>query len=119
MNMDSQAAIKQVDNEASSIQAKHVNMRLIYWWLHRKDAIQPTYVTTQNMLDDILTKPISAPQIQALRAAVGIEKAQALWRSCQVSGHLGGTVCQVLLVSVHLVTDETSRAWNDGATHIG
>nr|CCA27535.1 putative pol protein [Albugo laibachii Nc14] len=74
MNLDNQAAIKQVENEASSSKAKHEDVRLKFIGdYYRKVAIQPTYVTTHDMLADILTKPIPAPKIQALRADVGLE----------------------------------------------
>nr|CCA26711.1 AlNc14C404G11407 [Albugo laibachii Nc14]CCA27882.1 AlNc14C792G12516 [Albugo laibachii Nc14] len=74
INTDNQAAIKQLEKEASSSQAKHVDGRLnVIDDYYREGAHQPTYVTTHDMIDDILNKPIPAPRIQALRAASGLE----------------------------------------------
>ena len=74
MNTDNQSAKKHVKNESSSSQAKHVDGRLnVIDDYYREGAHQPTYVTTHDMIDDILNKPIPAPRIQALRAASGLE----------------------------------------------
>ena len=67
-------SIEQVENEASSSQANHVDVRL--WFIggyDRKGVLRPIHVTTHDMLADILTKPISAPRITDLREAIGLE----------------------------------------------
>ena len=76
MKTDSQATIKRVENEASSSQAKHGDLRLKFIGdYYKKGAIKPTYVNTHDMLADILTKPLLAPRLQALRTIVGLESA--------------------------------------------
>ncbi|UIZ22202.1 hypothetical protein KXD40_004976 [Peronospora effusa] len=53
------AAIKQVENEASSSPAKHVDVRLKFIIdYYKKGAIKPTYVNTHDMLADMLTKSL-------------------------------------------------------------
>ncbi|CAH0487690.1 unnamed protein product [Peronospora farinosa] len=74
MKMDNQAAIKQVENEANSSQAKHVDVRLKFIIdYYKKSTIKPTYVNTHDMLADMLTKSLPAPRLQALRTIVGLK----------------------------------------------
>jgi hypothetical protein len=74
MYMDNQAAIKQIENEASSSLAKHVDIRLKFAKdLHQKRIVQPEYVDTTLMLADVLTKALPAPRLQELRAMIGLK----------------------------------------------
>ncbi|KAE8877445.1 hypothetical protein PF005_g6501 [Phytophthora fragariae] len=72
--MDNQAAIKQVQNEASSSRAKHVDVRLKFLQDYAaKEIIEPTYVETGEMIADLFTKALPAPRILKLRAACGLK----------------------------------------------
>ncbi|GMF43844.1 unnamed protein product [Phytophthora fragariaefolia] len=68
--MDNQAAIKQVQNEARSSRAKHVDVCLKFLQGYSaKKIIEPTYVETGEMIADLFTKALPAPRILKLRAA--------------------------------------------------
>ncbi len=74
MYMDNQAAIKQVENEASSSQAKHVDVRLKFVRDYSaKNIVKPVYIETKKMLADILTKALPAPRLFELRTEIGVE----------------------------------------------
>ena len=72
--MDNQAAIAQVESEASSYKSKHVDIKHKFIKdLYRKKIIKPTYVPTVDMKADLLTKAMPAPTFKNLRAMIGIE----------------------------------------------
>jgi hypothetical protein len=73
MNMDSQAAIKQVENEVTSSAAKHIDVRLKFIRDYaQKKLLQPVYVATQYMRADVLTKALTAPRLKELREMIGL-----------------------------------------------
>ncbi|GMF15396.1 unnamed protein product [Phytophthora fragariaefolia] len=72
--MDGQAAIKQIENETSSGRSKHVDIRLKFLRDYTaKKIVGPTYIGTEDMIADLLTKPLPAPRILTLRAACGLK----------------------------------------------
>ncbi|CAI5720386.1 unnamed protein product [Peronospora destructor] len=67
MEMDNQAAIRQMENEESSARAKHIDIKLNFMKDYAKNGIiKPIYVSTEMMAADLLTKAFSAPRLQVL-----------------------------------------------------
>ncbi|RQM12012.1 hypothetical protein DD237_007649 [Peronospora effusa] len=78
--MYSHAAIKPVENEESSSQAKHVDVRL-----KLIGAIKLTYVNTHDMLADTLTKPPSASTTSFAYyrwASINVGPGEECWKRC-------------------------------------
>ena len=71
--MDNQAAISQVQSEASSYKAKHVdiNHKMIKD-VYKKGIIMPIYVPTNEMKANLLTKALSTPTFRNLCAMIGL-----------------------------------------------
>jgi hypothetical protein len=92
--MDNQAAIAQVESEASSYKSKHVDIKHKFIKdLYRKKIIKPTYVPAVDMKADLLTKAMPAPTFKNLRAMIGLEPFVA-----PISARRGG-----VLEDAHLV----------------
>jgi hypothetical protein len=71
--IDIQAAIKQINNEASSGRAKHVDIRHKFLRDYAaKRIVSPHYVETNEMLADLLTKALPSPRVLKLRAACSL-----------------------------------------------
>ncbi|POM59010.1 Hypothetical protein PHPALM_36259 [Phytophthora palmivora] len=72
--IDNQAAIKQVENEATSSVAKHVDVKLKYVWDEScRGIVKPEYVDTKAQLADIFTKSLAAPRIAELREMLSLK----------------------------------------------
>ena len=86
--MDNQAAISQVQSEASSYKAKHVDIKhKLIKDLYKKGIILPTYVSSSKMLADILTKSLAAPVFRSLCNMIGLS-ADSVTESTQRGGVL-------------------------------
>ena len=71
--MYNQAAISQVQSEASSYRAKHVYIKhKMIKYVYQKGIIIPTYVPTNEMKADLLTKALSTPTFRNLCAMIGL-----------------------------------------------
>ena len=67
MGMDNQAVIRQLENEESSARSKHIDIKLKFIKDYaKKGIVKPTYVSTEMMAADMITKAFSAPRLQAL-----------------------------------------------------
>nr|CCA23978.1 OSIGBa0134J07.9 putative [Albugo laibachii Nc14] len=67
MEMDNQAAIRQMENEESSVRAKHIDIKLKFLMDYAKKGIlKPVYVSTEMMAADLLTKSFSAARLRSL-----------------------------------------------------
>lgn len=73
--IDNQAAISQVESEASSSKSKHVHIKhkFLKKEYYRKGAIKPVNVPTADMKADILTKATSTPTFRLLREMIGLK----------------------------------------------
>uniref|UniRef100_A0AAV1TI68 Uncharacterized protein n=1 Tax=Peronospora matthiolae TaxID=2874970 RepID=A0AAV1TI68_9STRA len=73
LRVDNQAAIAQIAGEASSLKAKHVDVRLKFLCDYsRRGIITASYVRSEQMLADLLTKALDATKLSTLRALVRI-----------------------------------------------
>uniref|UniRef100_A0AAV1UWI0 Polyprotein n=1 Tax=Peronospora matthiolae TaxID=2874970 RepID=A0AAV1UWI0_9STRA len=73
LRVDNQAAIAQIAGEASSLKAKHVDVRLKFLCDYsRRGVITASYVRSEQMLADLLTKALDATKLSTLRALVRI-----------------------------------------------
>uniref|UniRef100_A0AAV1TFX6 Uncharacterized protein n=1 Tax=Peronospora matthiolae TaxID=2874970 RepID=A0AAV1TFX6_9STRA len=64
MWMDSQAPIKQIELEKRTSSAKHVDIRFKFICNYAKEEIVvPSFVKSQDMMADILTKSLPAPRM--------------------------------------------------------
>ena len=68
MHVDNQAAIHQIEGEASSMRAKHIDVRLKFLrdFAHR-GILMPCYVQSELILADLLTKAIDQHKLEKLR----------------------------------------------------
>ena len=72
--MDNQAAIKMISSMEGSSKMKHVDIRLKYIVSKLKDGeIEASYVPTQDMLADLLTKALPYPRLNELRSEIGLK----------------------------------------------
>ena len=95
LNMDNQAAIAQVESEASSYKSKHVDIKHKFIKdLYRKKIIQPAYVSTVEMKADLLTKAMSASTFKNLRAMIGLEQFEP------ISSRRGGALEGMYLIGM-------------------
>ena len=81
--MDNQAAIAQIESEASSNKSKHIDIKHKFVKdLFHKGIIKPIYVTTHEMKADLLTKAMPFPIFDKLRSIVGLSvlKPQSTYR---------------------------------------
>ena len=73
LGMDNQAAISQVQSEASSYKAKHIDIKhKMIKDFYKKGIILPIYVPTAEMKADLLTKGLSTPTFRHLRDMIGL-----------------------------------------------
>ena len=69
INMDNQAAISQIEVEASSIKAKNIDVRHKYMReLARRGVVTAQNVRFELMLADVTTKPVDAIKLATLRS---------------------------------------------------
>ena len=71
--MDNQSAMSVAKNPEHHGRMKHLD--LCYYWLRDQVAIkkiQPLYLKTEDMPADLLTKPLAKPQVEKLRAEMGL-----------------------------------------------
>ena len=75
IHIDNQAAIKQIENEATSSSMKHVDVKMKFVRdTSAQGAVKSTYVETKEMLADILTKSMPNPRILELRGKTGFSE---------------------------------------------
>ena len=73
LGMDNQAAISQVQSEASSYKAKHIDIKhKMIKDFYKNGIILPIYVPTAEMKADLLTKALSTPTFRHLRDMIGL-----------------------------------------------
>ena len=71
--MDNQVAIKQMGNEATSSAQKNVDVKVKFVRDKvERGIVNPTYVATDDMLADVLTKSLAAPRMLAFRKKIGL-----------------------------------------------
>uniref|UniRef100_A0AAV1UMW7 Uncharacterized protein n=1 Tax=Peronospora matthiolae TaxID=2874970 RepID=A0AAV1UMW7_9STRA len=74
MHVDNQAAICQIEGEASSIKAKHIDVRNKYLRdLARRGIITAQHVRSELMIADLMTKAVDANKLAALRSLMRLE----------------------------------------------
>uniref|UniRef100_A0AAV1SYJ7 Polyprotein n=1 Tax=Peronospora matthiolae TaxID=2874970 RepID=A0AAV1SYJ7_9STRA len=68
LHVDNQAAISQIAGEASSLKAKHVDVRLKFLCdFARRGVVVAIYVRSEQMLADLMTKALDATKLRTLR----------------------------------------------------
>ncbi|CAI5725764.1 unnamed protein product [Peronospora destructor] len=68
MHVDNQAAIRQLEGEASSLKAKHIDVRVKFVCAFaRRGIVLAQYVKSELMLADLLTKALDPPKLSTLR----------------------------------------------------
>ena len=73
MHVDNQAAIRQLEGEASSITAKHIDVRVKFVCdFARRGIVLAQYVRSEQMLADLLTKALEATKLAKLRALMRV-----------------------------------------------
>uniref|UniRef100_A0AAV1UES1 Polyprotein n=1 Tax=Peronospora matthiolae TaxID=2874970 RepID=A0AAV1UES1_9STRA len=73
MLIDNQAAIRQIEGEASSTKSNHVDVRVKYLCDNaRRGIVVPQYVPSDLMLADVLTKALDAVKTVKLRSLLHI-----------------------------------------------
>uniref|UniRef100_A0AAV1VBX8 Integrase catalytic domain-containing protein n=1 Tax=Peronospora matthiolae TaxID=2874970 RepID=A0AAV1VBX8_9STRA len=73
LHVDNQAAIRQLDGEATSMKAKHIDVRVKFVCdFVRRGVIKAQYVHTDEQLADALTKALDAPKLAAMRKLLGV-----------------------------------------------
>ena len=71
MRVDNQAAIRQLEGEASSLKAKHIDVRVKFVCdFARRGIVRAHYVRSELMLADLLTKALDPPKLATLRTLV-------------------------------------------------
>ena len=74
MHVDNQAAIIQIEVKASSIKAKHIDVRYKYLRdLGRRGIITSQHVRSELMIADLMTKPLDATQLATLRSLMHLQ----------------------------------------------
>jgi len=71
--MDNQSAMSVAKNPEHHGRMKHLD--LCFYWLRDQvgmNRIQPLYLPTEDMPADLLTKPLAKPQVEKLRAVMGL-----------------------------------------------
>ncbi|CAI5724638.1 unnamed protein product [Hyaloperonospora brassicae] len=73
LHVNNQAAIRQLDGEATSMKAKHIGVRVQFVCnLVCRGVIKAQYVHTDEQLADALTKALDAPKLAAMRKLLGV-----------------------------------------------
>lgn len=71
--IDNQAAIKQLDGEASSIKAKHIDVRLKFVRDYsRREIVSAQYVRSEAQIADLMTKALDAVKLASLRKLMSL-----------------------------------------------
>ncbi|CAI5733966.1 unnamed protein product [Hyaloperonospora brassicae] len=71
LHVDNQAALSQIAGEASSLKAKHVDVRYKFLCDYsRRGVIAARYLRSEDMLADLLTKALDATKLAVLRRMV-------------------------------------------------
>ena len=71
--IDNQAAIKQLDGEASSIKAKHIYVRLKFVRDYsRREIVSAQYVRSEAQIADLMTKALDAVKLASLRKLMSL-----------------------------------------------
>uniref|UniRef100_A0AAV1UPI6 Polyprotein n=1 Tax=Peronospora matthiolae TaxID=2874970 RepID=A0AAV1UPI6_9STRA len=71
MHVDNQAAIRQLEGEASSLKAKHIDVRVKFVCdFARRGIVRAQYVRSELMLADLLTKALDPHKLATMRALV-------------------------------------------------
>nr|CCA27596.1 AlNc14C580G12211 [Albugo laibachii Nc14] len=74
MELDNQAAIRQLGNEESSTRAKHIDIKLKFIKNYaKKKIVKPTYVPTKAMVADLLTKSFSVVRPRELMTLCSLD----------------------------------------------
>ena len=69
MHVDNQAAISQIEGEASSIKAKHIDVRYKYLRdIARSGVVMAQHGRSELMLADLMTKAVDATKMATLRS---------------------------------------------------
>lgn len=78
LKIDSQAAIKQLESEATSTLAKHVDVRVQFVRQRvSSNAVIPTYIASVANVADIMTETVSIVKLDEHRTCLGIRKPSA------------------------------------------
>ena len=73
LKVDNQAAIKQLQNEASAAIAKHVDIKLKFLKDYVKQGnVLPEHVASKDMVADLLTNTLSTPRVEELQNKIGL-----------------------------------------------
>ncbi|CAI5734969.1 unnamed protein product [Hyaloperonospora brassicae] len=73
LHVDKQASIRQLDGEATSMKAKHIDVRVKFVCnFVRRGVIEAQYVHTDEQLADALKKALDAPKLAAMRKLLGV-----------------------------------------------
>ncbi|CEG48170.1 FOG: Transposon-encoded proteins with TYA, reverse transcriptase, integrase domains in various combinations [Plasmopara halstedii] len=73
MHVDNQATIRQIEGETSSLEARHIDVRLKFVKdFARRGVVEMRYVRSELMLADLLTKALDQHKLAELRALVGL-----------------------------------------------
>ena len=73
MHVDNQAAIHQIEGEALSMRAKHIDARLKFVKdFVNRGILEPCYVQSELMLSNLLTKALDKHKLAKLRPLVGL-----------------------------------------------
>jgi hypothetical protein len=71
--MDNQAAIAQIQSEASSQRSKHIDIKYKFLKdLYYKKRLTPIHVPTKSMIADLMTKPFPTPDFRRLCSLIGL-----------------------------------------------
>lgn len=74
MYEDNQSALKMLENEKFSNRTKHIDTRFHYARdIKMKQEVSFVYCCTEDMVADLLTKPLGAVRLEKLRTMSGVE----------------------------------------------
>ena len=70
---DNQSCIKMTENPMFHDRSKHIETRYFYIWdMRQKGAIKLQYVSTDEQVVDVLTKPLSRVKVEYFRDKLGV-----------------------------------------------
>ncbi|POM72016.1 Integrase catalytic core protein [Phytophthora palmivora] len=73
LRVDNQAALKQLDGETTSGEAKHIDVRIKFIGCYtRLGVLKPEYLASECMPADLMTKALDAPRLADLREQLGM-----------------------------------------------